>query len=121
MASTEYDAIVLGGGPGGYVCAIRLAQLGQKTLCIEEEEYGGVCLNWGCIPSKALIANAHYVEKSKHIADHGISVSGVSVDVAKMQTWRQKALRMSEYYKEIVSRNNLNGSLQSPAKLKAEV
>jgi dihydrolipoamide dehydrogenase len=88
MAQTEYDAIVLGGGPGGYVCAIRLAQLGQKTLCVEEEEYGGVCLNWGCIPSKALIANAHYVEKSKHIADHGIAVSGVSVDVGKMQTWK---------------------------------
>jgi dihydrolipoamide dehydrogenase len=88
MAQTEYDAIVLGGGPGGYVCAIRLAQLGQQTLCIEEEEYGGVCLNWGCIPSKALIANAHYVEKSKHIADHGITVSGVSVDVGKMQTWK---------------------------------
>ena len=64
MSSTEYDAIVLGGGPGGYVCAIRLAQLGVKTLCVEEEEFGGVCLNWGCIPSKALIANAHFVEKS---------------------------------------------------------
>jgi len=88
MAIAEYDAIVLGGGPGGYVCAIRLAQLGQKTLCIEEEEYGGVCLNWGCIPSKALIANAHFVEKSKHIADHGIAVSGVNVDVGKMQTWK---------------------------------
>jgi len=88
QTQTEYDAIVLGGGPGGYVCAIRLAQLGQKTLCIEEEEYGGVCLNWGCIPSKALIANAHYVEKSKHIAEHGIAVSGVSVDVGKMQTWK---------------------------------
>ena len=88
MAETEYDAIVLGGGPGGYVCAIRLAQLGVKTLCVEEEEFGGVCLNWGCIPSKALIANAHFVEKSKHIADHGIAVSGVSVDVGKMQTWK---------------------------------
>ena len=88
MASTEFDAIVLGGGPGGYVCAIRLAQLGVKTLCVEEEEFGGVCLNWGCIPSKALIANAHFVEKSKHIADHGIAVSGVSVDVGKMQGWK---------------------------------
>ena len=93
MAETEYDAIVLGGGPGGYVCAIRLAQLGQKTLCVEEEEYGGVCLNWGCIPSKALIANAHFVEKSKHIADHGIAVSGVSVDVGKMQTWKNGIIK----------------------------
>jgi len=84
----QFDAIVLGGGPGGYVCAIRLGQLGLKVACIEEEEYGGVCLNWGCIPSKALIANAHFVEKAKHIADSGINVSGVSVDVDKMQDWK---------------------------------
>jgi len=84
----QFDAIVLGGGPGGYVCAIRLGQLGLKVACIEEEEYGGVCLNWGCIPSKALIANAHFVEKAKHIADSGINVSGVNVDVDKMQDWK---------------------------------
>ena len=84
----EYDVIVLGGGPGGYPCAIRAAQLGLKVVCVEEEEMGGVCLNWGCIPSKALIANAHYVEKSKHIVDHGITVSGVSVDTDRMQDWK---------------------------------
>src|SRR6188474_1565515 len=84
----SYDAIVLGGGPGGYVCAIRLAQLGQKTLCVEEEEVGGVCLNWGCVPSKALIANAHFYEKSRHMADHGISVGNVQVDANKMQDWK---------------------------------
>jgi dihydrolipoamide dehydrogenase len=84
----QFDAIVLGGGPGGYVCAIRLGQLGQKVACVEEEEYGGVCLNWGCIPSKALIANAHFVEKSRHIGDAGIFVSDVRVDVDKMQDWK---------------------------------
>src|SRR6186713_1344036 len=84
----QFDAIVLGGGPGGYVCAIRLGQLGLKVACIEEEEYGGVCLNWGCIPSKALIANAHFVEKAKHIVDSGITVSDVKVDVDKMQDWK---------------------------------
>jgi len=84
----QFDAIVLGGGPGGYVCAIRLGQLGLKVACIEEEEYGGVCLNWGCIPSKALIANAHFVEKAKHIADSGITVSDLKVDVDKMQDWK---------------------------------
>ena len=84
----QFDAIVLGGGPGGYVCAIRLGQLGLKVACIEEEEYGGVCLNWGCIPSKALIANAHFIEKSKHIGDAGISVGDVKVDVNKMQDWK---------------------------------
>lgn len=86
--SDQYEAIVLGGGPGGYVCAIRLAQLGVKTLCIEEEEYGGVCLNWGCIPSKALIANAHFYEKAKSIGAHGIDVGQVSVNPEKMQDWK---------------------------------
>lgn len=86
--SDQYEAIVLGGGPGGYVCAIRLAQLGIKTVCIEEEEYGGVCLNWGCIPSKALIANAHFYEKAQTMAAHGIQVTGVSVDADKMQDWK---------------------------------
>jgi dihydrolipoamide dehydrogenase len=84
----EFDAIVLGGGPGGYVCAIRLAQLGQKVACVEEEEYGGVCLNWGCIPSKALIANAHLYKKAGESREHGIIVEGVRVDVPKMQDWK---------------------------------
>jgi dihydrolipoamide dehydrogenase len=84
----EFDAIVLGGGPGGYVCAIRLAQLGQKVACVEEEEYGGVCLNWGCIPSKALISNAHFYTKAQRAADFGISIGSVSVDVDKMQDWK---------------------------------
>ena len=56
MAKESYEAIVIGAGPGGYVAAIRLGQLGIKTLCVEKEYWGGVCLNWGCIPSKALIA-----------------------------------------------------------------
>ncbi len=86
--SDQYEAIVLGGGPGGYVCAIRLAQLGVKTVCIEEEEYGGVCLNWGCIPSKALIANAHFYDKAKTIGAHGIEVGNVSVNPEKMQEWK---------------------------------
>lgn len=86
--SDQFEAIVLGGGPGGYVCAIRLAQLGVKTVCIEEEEYGGVCLNWGCIPSKALIANAHFYEKAQSIGAHGINVDKVTVDPEKMQVWK---------------------------------
>src|SRR5882672_5711514 len=90
---TTYDVLVLGGGPGGYPCAIRAGQLGLSVACIEEEEVGGVCVNWGCIPSKALIANAHFVEKSRHIADAGIAVSGVSVDVGKMQGWKNGIIK----------------------------
>src|SRR5258708_6452722 len=65
MASKTYDAIVIGGGPGGYPCAIRLAQLKQKVLCVERDEVGGVCLNWGCVPSKAVIATSHTFDKVK--------------------------------------------------------
>ncbi len=87
--STEYDAIVLGGGPAGYPCAIRLGQLGQSVACIEEEEYGGVCLNWGCIPSKALISNAHLYHKAKSSEEVGLSFGEVQLDVPKMQQWKQ--------------------------------
>jgi dihydrolipoamide dehydrogenase len=90
---TTYDVLVLGGGPGGYPCAIRAGQLGLSVACIEEEEVGGVCVNWGCIPSKALIANAHFVEKSRHIADAGIAVANVNVDVGKMQDWKGGIVR----------------------------
>ena len=58
METRTFDAVVIGAGPGGYVCAIRLGQLKQKVLCVEKDEVGGVCLNWGCVPSKAIIAPA---------------------------------------------------------------
>ncbi|HEY2734891.1 MAG TPA: dihydrolipoyl dehydrogenase [Polyangiales bacterium] len=88
MTDKSYDAIVVGGGPGGYVAAIRLGQLGQQTLVVEREYMGGVCLNWGCIPSKALIAAAGLAEKVKHAELMGITVDGLNIDVSKMQTWK---------------------------------
>jgi dihydrolipoamide dehydrogenase len=88
MTTNDYDAIVIGGGPGGYVCAIRLGQLGLRTACVEEEAYGGVCLNWGCIPSKALIATAHQYEKVRGGAMPGLVVDGARVDVGAMQKWK---------------------------------
>jgi dihydrolipoamide dehydrogenase len=72
MATKSYDAVVIGAGPGGYACAIRLGQLKQKVLCVEKEEVGGVCLNWGCVPSKALISASHTYEKAKN----GATASG---------------------------------------------
>ena len=83
-----YDVIVIGGGPGGYVCSIRLGQLKQKTLCIEKEEVGGVCLNWGCVPSKALIATSHTFEKVKGGAAFGLMVDNARIDVNKLQDWK---------------------------------
>ncbi len=84
----DFDAVVIGGGPGGYPTAIRLGQLGLRVACVEEEEFGGVCLNWGCIPSKALIANAHLYEKAQSASEVGIRIGELSVDVPVMQAWK---------------------------------
>ncbi|MBL8965043.1 MAG: dihydrolipoyl dehydrogenase [Phycisphaeraceae bacterium] len=85
MAERHFDLIVIGGGPGGYVGAIRAAQLGMKVACIERDKLGGVCLNWGCIPTKALLANAELYEKvHTQAADWGLKVDGtISVDWSK--------------------------------------
>ena len=88
MATKSYDAVVIGAGPGGYVCAIRLGQLKQKVLCVEKDEVGGVCLNWGCVPSKALISASHTFDKVKHGASMGIIADGIHVDTPKMQEWK---------------------------------
>ncbi len=76
----NYDIIVIGSGPGGYVAAIRAAQLGMKTAVVEKENLGGVCLNWGCIPTKALLKSANVFEYINHAADYGISVKDAKVD-----------------------------------------
>lgn len=80
----NYDIIVLGSGPGGYVTAIRASQLGLKTAIVERESLGGVCLNWGCIPTKALIKSANVFDYLTHAADYGIDVKDASVDFTKM-------------------------------------
>ncbi|MBJ9878383.1 dihydrolipoyl dehydrogenase [Burkholderia cenocepacia] len=90
--SKEFDVVVIGAGPGGYIAAIRAAQLGKTVACIEKWKnpagalkLGGTCLNVGCIPSKALLASSEEFENtSHHLADHGITVDGVKIDVAKM-------------------------------------
>ena len=79
MADT-FDLIVIGSGPGGYVTAIRASQLGLKTAIIEKEALGGVCLNWGCIPTKALLKTGEAYEQLSHLADYGIKVEKASFD-----------------------------------------
>ena len=73
MADTSFDIIIIGGGPGGYVAAIRAAQLGFKTAVVEREHLGGICLNWGCIPTKALLRSAEIYHYMKHAKDYGLS------------------------------------------------
>ena len=92
MATKTYDAVVIGAGPGGYVAAIRLAQLGKKTALVEKESLGGVCLNWGCIPSKALIAAANLVEDLRGAADRGITAKP-EVDVARLRQFKNDVVK----------------------------
>jgi dihydrolipoamide dehydrogenase len=90
----SFDAVVIGAGPGGYPTAIRLAQLGKKTAIIEKENFGGVCLNVGCIPSKALIYGSSQFWKMKNEAEElGITAKGVDCDLGKMQDWKQGVVK----------------------------
>jgi dihydrolipoamide dehydrogenase len=82
--TSKYDLVVIGGGPAGYAAAIRAGQLGKKVACVEKERPGGTCLNWGCIPSKALLKSAELFTKISHSEDFGISVSGVDYDFNKI-------------------------------------
>jgi dihydrolipoamide dehydrogenase len=79
-----FDVVVIGAGPGGYVTAIRASQLGLKTAIVERDELGGICLNWGCIPTKALLKSAEVYEQLGHLADYGLSVKGAAFDFGKV-------------------------------------
>jgi len=92
MATKTFDAVVIGAGPGGYVAAIRLAQLGKKVGLVEKEALGGVCLNWGCIPSKALIAAANLVDDVRAAAHRGITCEP-KVDVAKLREFKNAVVK----------------------------
>ncbi len=96
MANETYDLVVIGGGPAGYAAAIRAGQLGKKVACIEMDRPGGTCLNWGCIPSKALLKAAEVVESIRHAGDFGITVPEPKVDFSKvMQRSRSVSDKMA--------------------------
>ncbi len=84
-SSADFDLIVIGGGPGGYVAAIRAAQLGMSVACVEADKLGGVCLNVGCIPTKALLSSAHLVGELQHAEGHGITLEGMTIDFGPAQ------------------------------------
>jgi dihydrolipoyl dehydrogenase len=94
MSEQEFDVVVIGAGPGGYVCAIRCAQLGLKTACIDKRAaLGGTCLNVGCIPSKALLQSSElYEQAAAHLGPHGIAVKGVELDLATMMQRKDKVV-----------------------------
>jgi len=93
MATKTFDAVVIGAGPGGYVAAIRLAQLGKKAALVDKEALGGVCINWGCIPSKALIAAANLVDEVRGAAERGILAEAPRIDLAKLREFKDAVIK----------------------------
>ena len=106
---SKYDIIVLGSGPGGYVTAIRASQLGFKTAVVEKESLGGICLNWGCIPTKALLKSAQVFEYLKHAEDYGLSVENPDKDFTKVvKRSRDVAEGMSNGIKFLMKKNKID-------------
>ena len=123
MADTSFDVVVVGGGPGGYVTAIRAAQLGLKVACVESEHWGGICLNWGCIPTKALLRVSEIKHILDHLGDYGLSATGVSVDLAKVvKRSRNVANQLSKGVSFLLKKNKVaafdgQAKLAGPGKL----
>ena len=116
-----YDVIVLGSGPGGYPAAIRASQLGKKCAIVERESLGGICLNWGCIPTKALLKSAQVYEYAKHASSYGINVENPSTNFGGIITRsRGVADKMSKGVQFLMKKNKIdvimgNGKLIAPA------
>jgi dihydrolipoamide dehydrogenase len=105
---SDYDLIVLGSGPGGYVAAIRAAQLGLKTAIVERENLGGICLNWGCIPTKALLRSAEIYHYMQHAGDYGLTATGISADIdAVVKRSRGVAKQLNQGIGHLMKKNKI--------------
>src|SRR5579885_3586250 len=117
MADTSFDVIVLGGGPGGYVAAIRAAQLGFKTAVVERESLGGICLNWGCIPTKALLRTSEINHLLHNLGAYGFSAKDVAYDAKKVVARsRAVAAQLSNGVKFLMRKNKI-AVIEGEAKL----
>src|ERR1700680_3585408 len=123
MADTSFDIIIIGSGPGGYVTAIRAAQLGFKTAIVEKAYLGGICLNWGCIPTKALLRSAEIYHYMQHAKDYGLSAENVSYDPkAVVQRSRGVSKRLNDGVGFLMKRNKVqviwgDASIDAPGKI----
>jgi dihydrolipoamide dehydrogenase len=123
---SSYDLVVLGSGPGGYVAAIRAAQLGLKTAIVERENLGGICLNWGCIPTKALLRSAEVLHNMKHAAAYGLAADNVRADLgAVVKRSRGVARQLNQGVTHLMKKNKIavhmgEGRLTGPGKLEVK-
>ncbi len=107
--ATGTDLLIVGGGPGGYVAAIRAAQLGKDVTLVEKDELGGICLNVGCIPSKALIYAAYLYEKIQHAEEFGISTKEVQINLERLQAWKESVVKkLTGGVKQLCEGNSVN-------------
>ena len=123
VADTQYDVIVLGSGPGGYVAAIRCAQLGLKTAIVERENLGGICLNWGCIPTKAMLRSAEIFHYMQHAGDYGLVAQGIEADLAAIvKRSRGVAKQLNQGIAHLMKKNKITvhmgtGTMTGPTSL----
>src|ERR1700755_1029405 len=123
MADTSFDVIIIGSGPGGYVTAIRAAQLGFKTAIVEKSYLGGICLNWGCIPTKALLRSAEIYHYMQHAKDYGLAAGKISADIAAVvKRARGVAKQLNQGVTHLMKKNKITvhmgpGVLTAPGKL----
>lgn len=126
MSDTNFDVVIIGGGPGGYVAAIRAGQLGLKTALVEHEHLGGICLNWGCIPTKALLRTAEVNHLIQHADAFGLKVEKVSFDLAKVvKRSRDVSAQLTKGIGHLMKKNKVtvfdgSGKLNGKGKVKVE-
>ena len=116
--SDKYDVLVIGSGPGGYVAAIRAAQLKLKTAIVERDSLGGICLNWGCIPTKALLKSAEVFEEFKHAKEFGIKAEQVEADFAEIIKRSRKVAQINSKGVEFLMKKNKVDVIKGTAQLK---
>ncbi|MGC2717373.1 MAG: FAD-dependent oxidoreductase, partial [Pseudolabrys sp.] len=123
MADTSFDVLIIGSGPGGYVTAIRAAQLGFKTAIVERDYLGGICLNWGCIPTKALLRSAEIFHYMQHAKDYGLKADNVGYDAkAVVQRSRAVSKRLNDGVGFLMKKNKVSiiwgeASIEAPGKV----
>lgn len=126
MAQSSFDLIVIGAGPGGYVAAIRAAQLGMKAAVVEREHLGGICLNWGCIPTKALLRSAEIYHNMQRAEDFGLSAEGIGFDISKIvKRSRKVSQQLNRGVGHLLKKNKVSvlegeGRLEGPGKVRVK-